>query len=120
MTVSIETLEALLDASFRFTQALYDDKDPHKAISGFTGIAFSGMGTRSLVRNPVSQQHSYGMNMGDKDGVMPAFASSRLIAQADLAKPGKEIERAMLNWEREANVGRDDTLPVEGRVQMTC
>ena len=37
---------------------------------------------------------------------MPAFASSRLIAQADLAKPGKEIERAMLNWEREANVGK--------------
>ncbi len=103
MTVSIETLEALLDASFRFTQALYDDKDPYKRHQRFYwNSVLAGMGTRSLVRNPVSQQHSYGMNMRDKDGVMPAFASSRLIARADLAKPGKEIERAILYWEREA------------------
>ncbi len=103
MTVSIETLEALLDASFRFTQALYDDKDPYKRHQRFYwNSVLAGMGTRSLVRNPVSQPHSYGMNMGDKDGVMPAFASSRLIARADLAKPGKEIERAILYWEREA------------------
>jgi hypothetical protein len=103
MTVSIETLEALLDASFRFTQALYDDKDPYKRHQRFYwNSVLAGMGTRSLVRNPVSQQHSYGMNMGDNDGVMPAFASSRLIARAELAKPGKEIERAILYWEREA------------------
>ena len=62
----------------------------------------SGMGNRSLVRNPVSQQHSYRMNTGDKDGAMPAFAASRLIARTDLAQPGKEIERAILYWEREA------------------
>ncbi len=82
---------------------LYDDKDPYKRHQRFYwNSVLAGMGTRSLVRNPVSQQHSYGMNMGDKDGVMPAFASSRLIARADLAKPGKEIERAILYWEREA------------------
>ena len=65
MTASIETLEALLAASFRFTQALYDDKDPYKRHQRFywNGV-LSGMGNRSLVRNPVSQQHSYGMNMG--------------------------------------------------------
>jgi hypothetical protein len=40
------------------------------------------------------------MNVGDKDGAMPAFAASRLIARADLAQPGKEIERAILYWER--------------------
>jgi hypothetical protein len=38
MTASIESVEALLAASFRFTQALYDDKDPYKRSSGFTGI----------------------------------------------------------------------------------
>ena len=107
MTVSIETVEALLAASFRFAQALYDDKDPYKRHQRFywNGV-LSGMGNRSLVRNPVSQQHSYGMNMGDKDGAMPAFPASRLIARADLAQPGKEIERAILYWEREAKGNR--------------
>jgi hypothetical protein len=66
----------------------------------------SGMGNRTLVRNPVSRQHSYRMNMGDKDGAMPALAASRLIARADLAQPGKEIERAILYWEREAKGNR--------------
>jgi hypothetical protein len=80
MTVSIETLEALLDASFRFTQALYDDKDPYKR----------------------HQRFYWNSVLAGMDGVMPAFASSRLIARADLAKPGKEIERAILYWEREA------------------
>ena len=64
------------------------------------------MGNRSLVHNPVSQQHSYRMNMGDKDGAMSAFATSRLIARADLTQPGKEIERAILYWEREAKGNR--------------
>jgi hypothetical protein len=107
MTVSIESVEALLAASFRFAQALYDDKDPYKRHQRFywNGV-LSGMGNRSLVRNPVSQQHSYRMNMGDKDGAMPAFPASRLIARADLAQPGKEIERAILYWEREAKGNR--------------
>ena len=42
------------------------------------------------------------MSMGDKDDAIPAFAVSRLIARSDLAQPGKEIERAILYWEREA------------------
>jgi hypothetical protein len=42
------------------------------------------------------------MNMGDKDGVMPAFAEARLIARADLAQPAREIERAIPYWERDA------------------
>jgi hypothetical protein len=107
MTVSIESVEALLAASFRFSQALYDYKDPYKRHQRFywNGV-LSGMGNRSLVRNPVSQQHSYQMNMGDKDNAMPAFATSRLIARADLAQPEKEIERAMLYWEREAKGNR--------------
>ena len=64
------------------------------------------MGNRSLVRDPVSQQHTYRMNMGDKDDVMPAFTASRLIVGSDLAQPGKEIERAILYWEREAKGNR--------------
>lgn len=107
MTVAIESVEALLTASFRFAQALYDDKDPYKRHQRFywNGV-LSGMGNRSLVRNPVSQQHSYRMNMGDKDGAMPAFPAARLIARADIAQPMKEIERAILYWEREAKSGR--------------
>ena len=107
MTASIESVEALLAASFRFAQALYDDKDPYKRHQRFywNGV-LSGMGNRSLVRNPVSQQHSYRMNMGDKDGAMPAFPASRLIARADLAQPGKEIDRAILYWERETKGNR--------------
>jgi hypothetical protein len=46
------------------------------------------------------------MNMGDKDGAMPAFPAARLIARADIAQPMKEIERAILYWEREAKSGR--------------
>jgi hypothetical protein len=107
MTVSIETVEALLAASFRFAQALYDDKDPYKRQQRFywNGV-LSGMGNRSLVRNPVSQQHSYRMNMEDKDGPMPAFPASRLIGRVDLAQPSKEIERAILYWERDAKGSR--------------
>jgi hypothetical protein len=107
MTASIESVEALLAASFRFAQALYDDKDPYKRHQRFywNGV-LSGMGNRTLVRNPVSQQHSYGMNMGSKDEAIPAFPASRLIARADLAQPGKEIERAILYWEREAKGNR--------------
>jgi hypothetical protein len=107
MTASIESVEALLASSFRFTQALYDDKDPYKRHQRFywNGV-LSGMGNRSLVRNPVSQEHSYRMNMGTRDEAIPAFPSSRLIARADLAQPGKEIERATLYWEREAKGGR--------------
>jgi hypothetical protein len=107
MTASIESVEALLAASFRFTQALYDDKDPYKRHQRFywNGV-LSGMGNRTLVRNPVSQQHSYGMNMRSKDEAIPAFPSSRLIARADLAQPGKEIERAILYWERETTRDR--------------
>jgi hypothetical protein len=107
MTASIESVEALLAASFRFAQALYDDKDPYKRHQRFYWNAvLSGMGNRTLVRNPVSQQHSYGMNMGSKDEAIPAFPASRLIARADLAQPGKEIERAILYWEREAKGNR--------------
>jgi len=107
MTASIESVEALLAASFRFTQALYDDKDPYKRHQRFywNGV-LSGMGNRTLVRNPVSQQHVYGMNMRSKDEAIPAFPSSRLIARADLAQPGKEIERAILYWERETTRDR--------------
>jgi hypothetical protein len=103
MTVSIENVEALLAASFQFTQALYDNKDPYKRHQRFywNGV-LSGIGNRSLVRNPVSQPHSYRMNTRDKDGAMPAFTASRLIVRTDLAQPGKEIERAILYWEREA------------------
>ena len=107
MTVSIETLEGLLDASFRFIQALYDDKDPYRRHQRFYWNAvLSGMGNRSLVRNPVGQQQSYRMSVGDKDDAMPAFATARLIARADLAQPGKEIARAILNWQREAKGNR--------------
>jgi hypothetical protein len=107
MTASIQSVETLLAASFRFTQALYDDKDPYKRHQRFywNGV-LSGMGNRTLVRNPVSQQHSYGMNMRSKDEAIPAFPSSRLIARADLAQPGKEIERAILYWERETTRDR--------------
>ncbi|MGD1094308.1 MAG: DUF4062 domain-containing protein [Bryobacteraceae bacterium] len=107
MTVSIETVEVLLAASFRFAQALYDDKDPYKRHQRFywNGV-LCGVGNRSLVRNPDSQQHSYRMNMGDKDYAIPAFPASRLIARADLAQSGREIERAILYWERETKVDR--------------
>jgi Domain of unknown function (DUF4062) len=107
MTASIESVEALLAASFRFTQALYDDKDPYKRHQRFywNGV-LSGMGNRSLVRNPVSQQHSYRMNMGSRDEAIPAFPASRLIARADLAQSGKEIDRAILYWERETTRDR--------------
>ncbi len=107
MTASIESVETLLAASFRFTQALYDDKDPYKRHQRFywNGV-LSGMGNRSLVRNPVSQEHSYRVNMGTRDEAIPAFPSSRLIARADLAQPGKEIDRAILYWERETTRDR--------------
>jgi hypothetical protein len=106
MTVSIETLEGLLVASFRFTQALYDGKDPYKRHQRFYwNSVLVGMGNRSLVRNPVSQQ-SYRMSVGDKDDAMLAFATARLIARADIAQPGKEIERAILYWQREAKDNR--------------
>jgi hypothetical protein len=41
------------------------------------------------------------MNMRSQDEAIPAFPAARLIARADLAQPGKEIERALLYWERE-------------------
>ncbi len=48
MRASIESVEALLAASFRFTQALYDDKDPYKRHQRFSWNAvLSGMGNRS-------------------------------------------------------------------------
>jgi hypothetical protein len=107
MTASIESVEALLAASFRFTKALYDDKDSYKRHQRFhwNGV-LSGMGNRTLVRNPVSQQHSHRMNIGSNDEAIPAFSASRLIARADLAQPGKEIERAILYWERETKRDR--------------
>jgi hypothetical protein len=84
----------LLAASFRFTLALYDDKDSYKRHQRFywNGV-LSGMGNRTLVRNPVSQ-------------AIPAFSASRLIARSDLAQPGKEIERAILYWDRETKQDR--------------
>src|ERR1700691_5511904 len=98
---------ACVGGSFRFAQALYDDKGPYKRHHRFYwNGALSGMGNRSLVRNPVSQQNSYGMNMGSKDEAIPAFTASRLIVRSDLAQPGKEIERAILYWEREAKGNR--------------
>ena len=107
MTVSIETLEALLAASFRFTQALYDDKDPYKRHERFYWNAvLAGMGNRTLVRNPVSQQQSYRMSVGDKDDKLPAFTAARLIARTDIAQPAKEIERAILYWQRETKGNR--------------
>jgi hypothetical protein len=107
MTASIDSVEALLAASFRFAQALYDEKDPYKRHQRFYwNGALSGMGNRTLVRNSVGQQHSYGMNMGSKDDPIPAFTPSRLIVRSDLAQPGKEIERAILYWEREAKGNR--------------
>jgi len=107
MTVSIETLEELLDASFRFTQALYEDKDPYKRHQRFYWNAvLTGMGNRTLVRNPVSQQQSYRMSVGDKDDRLPAFAAARLITRADIAQPAREIERAILHWQRAANGNR--------------
>jgi hypothetical protein len=102
MTVSIESLEALLDVSFRFTQALYDDKDPHKRHQRFYwNSVLAAMGNRTLVRNPVSPQQSYRMSLGDKDDKFPAFAKARLITRADVAQPAKEIERAILYWQRQ-------------------
>jgi hypothetical protein len=107
MTVSIETLEALLAASFRFSHALYDDKDPYKRHQRFYWNAvLAGMGNRTLVRNPVSQQQSYRMSVGDKDDKLPAFTAARLIARADIAQPAKEIERAILYWQRETKGNR--------------
>jgi hypothetical protein len=46
------------------------------------------------------------MSVGDKDDAMLAFATARLIARADIAQPGKEIERAILYWQREAKDNR--------------
>jgi len=46
------------------------------------------------------------MIMGEKDDAIPAFPAARLIARADLAQPGKEIERAILYWERETKRDR--------------
>jgi hypothetical protein len=107
MTVSIETVEALLETSFRFAQALYDDKDPHKRHQRFYwNSVLAGMGNRTLVRDPVDQQNSYGMNAGDKDDKLPAFAAARLITRTDLAQPAREIERAILYWQREAKGNR--------------
>jgi hypothetical protein len=107
MTVSIGTVEALLAAGFRFAQALYDDRDPYKRNQRFYwNGALSGMGNRSLVRDSVSQEHIYRMTLGDKNDAMRAFPASRLIARADLAQPGKEIDRAILYWERETKRDR--------------
>lgn len=60
------------------------------------------MGNRTLVRNQLDQQQSYRMNAGDKDDRLPAFAEARLITRADIAQPAREIERAVLYWQREA------------------
>jgi hypothetical protein len=107
MTVSIENVEALLEASFRFTLALYDDKDPHKRHQRFYwNSVLAGMGNRTLVRNQLDQQQSYRMNAGDKDDRLPAFAEARLITRADIAQPAREIERAVLYWQREAKGNR--------------
>jgi hypothetical protein len=96
-----------LGESFRFAQALYDDKDPYKRHHRFywNGV-LSGMGNRSLVRNPVSQEHGYQIIMGSKDEAIPAFPAARLMVRGDLAQPGKEIDRAILFWDRETKRDR--------------
>lgn len=101
MTIALEDIEAALDTSFRFVRALYDEKDPYKRHQRFYWNAtLSTIGHRSLVRGQV-EQRQYAMNMSDRNEPLPAFTASRLMGRADLAQPMREIERAVLYWQRQ-------------------
>jgi hypothetical protein len=92
-------LEALLDASFRFVHALYENKDPHKRHQRFYwNSALTGMGYRKLERNQ-QQPNAFSLR-SDRNDPLPAFPAARLITRGDLTQP-KEIERAILYWQRE-------------------
>jgi pyrimidine deaminase RibD-like protein len=79
-----------LGESFRFAQALYDDKDAYKRHHRFywNGV-LSGMGNRSLVRNLVSQEHGYQMTMGSKNEAIPAFPRSTIDGSGGPRAAGK-------------------------------
>ena len=46
------------------------------------------------------------MIMGSKDEAIPAFPAARLMVRGDLAQPGKEIDRAIMFWDRETKRDR--------------
>jgi Domain of unknown function (DUF4062) len=106
MTVALDDVETSMNACFQFVRALYDQKDAYKRHQRFYwNAALSGMGYRKFVRDPVKQSQ-YSMSMSDRNQILPAFPKARAIARADLAQPTKEIERAILYWQREKSDGR--------------
>src|SRR5437763_2071409 len=101
MTVSLENLEAMLETSFRFVFALFEDKDPYKRHQRFLWNApLSKLGSRTFARNVSQNQSSFSLEV-ERNEPLPAFREARLIQRLDLAQPAKEIERAVLYWTRQ-------------------
>ena len=91
----------MIETSLRFVAALYDQHDAYKRHQRFYwNAALTGLGYRTFARNP-QEQRAYSMNMSGDDTPVPVFKESRLITRADLSKPQKEIERAILYWTRQ-------------------
>jgi hypothetical protein len=105
-TIDTEVVGSVLQTEFRFVNALYDEIDPHKRYARFLwNAALSGLGHRSFVRGPQSQKHSYSMNMRDTAEPLRAHATARVLTRAELADPQREIDRALLYWEKQRNSG---------------
>lgn len=105
-TIDTEVVRSVLQAQFRFVNALYDEIDPHKRYARFLwNAALSALGHRSFVRGPQSRKHSYSMNMRDTSEPLRSHASARVLSRTELAGPQREIDRALLYWEKQRNSG---------------
>ena len=100
-TVAVETVEAVLEACFRFAGALYDSLDPYIRHERFDyNVGLYELGFRQLQRDPKSQS-SHGLSMRGAEPLV-AYDRSRVIARASLAAPGNEIERTVVLLVRKA------------------
>lgn len=94
-----EDIEDAATQSFRFVHAVYEYFDKYKRHQRFFfGAALSGIGQRSLERNP-TPRNSYGIRLLSIDRVVKA-SNARLVSRADLNSSQAEIERLVACFRR--------------------
>jgi len=96
MVVAHEDIEAVLNMSFQFVGALFNNIDRFKRHQRFFyNVVLSNLGNRELVKEP-KEQSSYGGNSFRDNKPIVVFNEPRLINRLDLYSPKDEISRVLV------------------------